>query len=339
MLETVPIRHICWFLKFRSMLPFVAALLLNTNISYSATSDTTKVGVYITSIYDLDYQNSAFSVEFWMWRLNTDPTIREFYTFEPTNSKKHDKTFTSTTWEDQTDNMVIRKTDTLFWDYENFKSVFKHQYDINRYPFDEELLVMEFEGDTYYDNWVNLQIDQKESKQNKIEINGWDIGQMQIEKFETRYETSFGSPGDTTKHTYSGFRVSIPIHRKAPFLFVKLFTGLLVSFIIALYSLKINISEADGRFGVCVGALFAALANMYIVNSNLPLVSQFTFMDNLHILTIMLILGLFIASTFSLKFYKAKKLRRSLRLDIITFRGAILIYTLSTVVLIIKAMI
>lgn len=75
-----------------------------------------------------------------------------------------------------------------------------------------------------------------------------------------------------------------------------------------------------------MGALFAALANMYIVNSNLPLVSKFTFMDKAHILTIALILVLFIASTFSLKYYKVNKLKKSKKVDLVVGLSVIGIY-------------
>ena len=123
------------------------------------------------------------------------------------------------------------------------------------------------------------------------------------------------SPGLPKFEGYSVFKVVVPITRDGWSLFLKLFAGLFVAFVIALFSLRINITEADGRFGVCVGALFAALANMYIVNANLPLVSKFTFMDKAHILTIFLILILFIASTFSLKYYKTDKLQKSKKID------------------------
>jgi hypothetical protein len=196
----------------------------------------------------------------------------------------------------------------------SIKSQIKHDYNISQYPFDEETLKINFEGATYYDDWVKLSVD-PESKMDSIKINGWKVGQMEIKRTDNVYASSFGSPGETKAQKYSGFTVSIPIAREGWALFLKLFSGLFVAFVIALFSLRINIAEADGRFGVCVGALFAALANFYIVNSNLPVVSKFSFMDKAHILVIFLILILFITSTFSLQFYKSGDLTLSKRLD------------------------
>lgn len=309
-------------------------ITLGINISMATPTDTTKVGIYISSIYDLDYINNAFSVQYWIWRLNTKREFKEYNLFEVSNAKETKRILTSTDYKDQGENILpSNKNDTLFWDYENFTSIVKHEYDITNYPFDYETLVVEFESTTYYDDWVKLQIDEKDSGHGDLVINGWQIEEMKIEKVNTKYESTFGSPGDKGFHSYSGFKVSIPIKRDATALFLKLFSGLFVAFVIALFSLRINITEADGRFGVCVGALFAALANMYIVNSNLPLVSKFTFMDKAHILTIALILVLFIASTFSLKYYKADKLKKSKKVDVIVGSIVIAIYLTGMIII------
>ena len=54
-------------------------------------ADTTKVGVYITSIYDLDYSNSSFTVEYWLWRLNKNREFKEYYIFNPIETKTEEK--------------------------------------------------------------------------------------------------------------------------------------------------------------------------------------------------------------------------------------------------------
>ncbi len=296
--------------------------------------DTTKVGIYLTSIYDLNYINNSFSAEFWLWKINSKWEFKKYYAIEATNVKESKREFSTTDWPDQTENILPNgKEDTLYWDYEKFRSVVKHEYDITKYPFDSEMLIMEFEGINYFDDLVKLQIDEKASGHSKLTIDGWRVGEMQLDTFNTIYASTFGSPGDKGFHKYSGIRVKIPIEREATALFLKLYAGIFVAFIIALFSLRINITEADGRFGVCVGALFAALANMYIVNSNLPLVSKFTFLDKAHILTIGLILVLFIASTFSLKYYKADKLKKSKRVDVIIGSLVIAVYMIGMIVI------
>jgi hypothetical protein len=316
----------------------ILIVLLIPQVAMSNIQDTTKVGVFVTSIYDLNYVDNSFSAQFWVWHLNKKREFKEYNIYEPNNVKQLKKTSSSTEWPDQSENVLpLKNLDTLFWDYEEYEGVFTHQYDINKYPFDKEILIMDFESSNYYDDWVKLVLDSKHSALDiNISIKGWNIDEMKVEKYGSVYNTTFGSPGDSSGHVYSGFRVTIPIERNGIALFFKLFTGLAVSFFIALFSLKINISEADGRFGVCVGALFAALANMYIVNSNLPVVSQFSYMDQAHVITIFLILALFISSIYSLKYSKSGKVKKSRRLDSYAFYSILIVYLiLNTVILLI----
>ena len=210
----------------RAVLLFFSLLLL-CHTSKGQSNDTTKVGVFITSIYDLDYSNNSFSVDFWIWRINTNREFKDYYSFSASNAKESKKISSSTDFPDQNENILpTLKGDTTFWDYENFSTVVKHEFNITKYPFDEEILVIEFEGENYYDDWVKLQIDEKESGYADLKINGWEIGKMRIEKFNTTYPTNFGSPGDKGSHTYSGFKILIPIKREGTALFFKLFQDL-----------------------------------------------------------------------------------------------------------------
>ncbi len=277
--------------------------------------DTTKIGFYITSIHDLNYVENSFEIDLWFWRTNPTKDLSNYHLFQPRNAKESSKLFSSKEFEDQDENVIISGVDTTFWDYDQYKCKVNHYFDLKRYPFDREYLSIEFEELTNYGQLVYLEIDKKESGIAKFEIKGWDIGQMEIEPFQSRYETNYGNPSDTVRYSYSGVRVVIPIKRQGLGLFFKLFTGLFVAFVIALLSLKINISEADARFGVCVGALFAAIANMYIVTSDLPTAAQFTLLDICHMITVFLILALFIVSTFSLTLFRRKKQRRSQAID------------------------
>lgn len=288
-----------------------------TNLKASV-PDSSKVGFYITSIHDLDYINNSFSAEFWFWRVNKTKDLSEYYLFSPKNVKECRTPFTSKDYKDQSENVLFDSisSDTTFWDYEKYNCIFKHYFDISKYPFDEETLVIEIEELTNYDSSVYLTLDSVESGLYKdLTIKGRKIGKIRTESFRTVYDTDFGNPVDNKRYGYNGIRILIPIKREGLGLFLKLYTGLVVSFVIALFSLRINISEADARFGVCVGALFAAIANMYIVNSDLPTVAQMTLMDKVHIITVFLILVLFIVSTISLTFFRFKKEKKSKKLD------------------------
>ena len=157
----------------RFFVALIVSFLSLVNVAEAETADTTKVGIFVTSIFDLDYNNNSFSVEYWMWRLNNKREFKDYNSIEATNSKELKKLSSTIDWKDQSENQLLNRAgDTLFWDYENFRSTVKHDYDITKYPFDEEVLIMEFESSNYYDDWVKLQIDQTNSGKSNFKING-----------------------------------------------------------------------------------------------------------------------------------------------------------------------
>jgi hypothetical protein len=291
----------------------------------SRAQDKTKIGVYVTSVSDLNYVDNSFSAEIWIWRLNTNKDIHHQQLIEFMNAKSFIQSNSS---------VEVRPgklgADSVYWEYKKVNGIFRHVYDIQNFPFDEELLEIDIEDAIYSNKLVAFDLDLKESGlASGIKFQNWEIDSIKFEYYTHKYNSSFGDPNDTDHYSYPGLRVLIPIKRDSFFLFTKLFTGLFVAFVIALFSLKIDITEADARFGACVGGLFAGIANMYIVNSNLPMVSQITLIDQLHVLTFFCVVALFIVSTVSLKYYSKGQIDKSIRLDRITFNTIAIFYVLS----------
>ena len=71
------------------------------------------------------------------------------------------------------------------------------------------------------------------------------------------------------------------IERDAWGLFMKIFIGMYIAFLIAIISFTPHPSELEPRFGLPVGGLFAAVGNKYIIDSLLPESSSFTLVDTL----------------------------------------------------------
>src|SRR3954464_747919 len=51
------------------------------------TRDTCRVGIYILSIYDLDYPNQSFSADFWLWFLYERDSLDLLGNVEISNAK------------------------------------------------------------------------------------------------------------------------------------------------------------------------------------------------------------------------------------------------------------
>jgi Ca2+/Na+ antiporter len=111
----------------------------------------------------------------------------------------------------------------------------------------------------------------------------------------------------------------------------KMLTGAYVAFLISCLVFFVSSENQDSRFGLCVGGLFAAIGNKYIVESAIPGSTSNTLMDDVHNLTftfILLIVGIII---FSLNMFESGdeiKKKKSLKLDRWAFVSVISLYML-----------
>src|SRR5262249_37508907 len=113
---------------------------------------------------------------------------------------------------------------------------------------------------------------------------------------------------------------------------------LYVSVAIALLACFIKPINVDPRFGLGVGALFAAVANTYVVGSYVPDTGELTLADILNILGILTILVTLIESTVSLWLYERYDEKvLSERLDRMSFRVMLGGFTLANLAIVLAA--
>jgi len=116
--------------------------------------------------------------------------------------------------------------------------------------------------------------------------------------------TGFGDPREGRNHqSFSQFVIEMDIERNACGLFMKIFLGMYIAFLIAIISFTPHPSEMEPRFGLPVGGLFAAVGNKYIIDSILPESSSFTLVDTLHALTFIGIFATLLVSAIALRQY------------------------------------
>jgi hypothetical protein len=94
--------------------------------------------------------------------------------------------------------------------------------------------------------------------------------------------------------------------------FFKLYTGILISFIIALSVFLVKPTNLDARFGLVVGSLFSSIGSKYIVDSLIPVYYQNTLFDNIHNVTFIYIFIITLLSIISLNLMESEKVGHSL---------------------------
>lgn len=253
-----------------------AAMVLEPEV---AVKDTVKVGVFITSIYSLGFAENDFGIDFWVWYVYKNDSIDPMGTMEVANSESQIFDYGTT-----------EKKGEYIWSVQKCRAMIKKNWEIARFPLDDQTLnviLEETDLDTsslvYIADTANSRIDES------VDLNGWNITEFKLKPSIKTYNTTYGDPSLEGKSSYARLEFETEIARGSKRIFLKLFLGLYVAFLIALAVFFLDGAEIGARTSLAVGALFAAVGNKYIVDSSLPDHTSFTIVDKLHNLTFALI--------------------------------------------------
>lgn len=271
-----------------------------------APPDTVSVGVYITSIHDIDFKQKEYSINFWLWFKYKNKAFDFEHNLEIPNAKTFAQEYVTTDTSGGRVYMLMK-----------IQSVMKDSWKINNFPFDQQRLRLFIENSQFDSKSLVFSADTVGNHYDpRFTLSGWNIDSCVIATGIKKYETAFGDPRYSSPHTeYSNFRVRVVINRAASGLFWKMFLGMYIAFLIAYVCFFIHADILDARFGLSVGALFAVVGNKYIIDSSLPESTSFTLVDTLHGITLFSILAVIVANAWALRLVKQNKLTKADQVD------------------------
>jgi hypothetical protein len=284
------------------------------------------IGVYVNQIYDISLRDNKFSVDFYIWFRWKSDSIDPLESFEVVNGRVEsiDGLYEDIIKGYNYASCRVVATITKFWDVTDF-------------PLDDHILTIEIE-DTDNENFKLQYIaDSANCAMNpEIQIPGWRVDRGWGKVIDHRYQTNYGdiSLPTNSQSFYSRFVYSISAKRPGLGYFAKLFFGVMIAALIAFLAFFIKPIDLDPRFGLGIGAIFAAVASEYVITSALPDTNVMTLADKLHILAFIFIFLSLAQSTLSLKWYGDGKEKRARRFDIACFYLFTLVYLLISVVFI-----
>jgi hypothetical protein len=174
---------------------------------------------------------------------------------------------------------------------------------VTRFPLDDHLLLLAFENGEFDRRQLLFVPDTVNSAaSSRVAVPGYRVtGLRAIEKPHS-YKTSRGLPHAEPGRpaTFSQARFGLELRRDGWGLFLKMFQALFVAVAIAILPFFIRPTDVDPRFGLGVGALFAAVANAYLIISYVPRTGEFTLADMVNLVGIVTILITLVESTVSL---------------------------------------
>lgn len=229
-----------------------------------------KVGMYLTQLLDFDMSKRSYYASFWLWYLHDNPEYDPHATVEVANAKSDSVKFAS-----------LDTSKGIRWHQEKHGAVLAEDWEITRFPFDRQKLVIMVEDGQSDTGRIRFVADGKNSRIDPAAtVPGWIIEGFDLSAQDVTYNTSYGDPTLSEDSVYSRVVATITVKRQGVRLLCSLFVGFGVAFLLALLTFFLDFdSMAGSRIGLCAAAVFAAVGNKYALDGYLPPASTFTLAD------------------------------------------------------------
>jgi hypothetical protein len=307
-------------------LMFVTALLGFPLPAFAAEPEAAKpvevaVGIYLNQVRELSLRDSQFVADFWIWfRWKKGEAVDPLASFEivggdiESRANEFREDLPGGEWSYATERIVARVVQVL---------------DISQFPQDRHRLVIAIEDGEHEEAEVTLVADSANSRLDpNVHVPGFRVANFDSVVIQHAYKTNYGDvtlPSDS-ESIYSRCEFALTVERTGFGYTLKLVWGMWLSALVALLALFIKPTNVDPRFGLGVGAIFAAMANQYIVSSALPDSATVTSADIVGMATIIVILIGVAESVGSLWLYENEQVELSKRLDRYTTIGVLCMY-------------
>jgi hypothetical protein len=282
-------------------------------------------GIYVDRVLELSVKEVHWTVEFYLWfrwRGDTPKSCEDFQLVDGTIESK----------DQEADETVAGER------YQRFRVVAKITkfFDVSRFPCDDHQLTIGVELPAHVRHEVQFVADRENTAvSSRVRVPAYNLGPAAVLEKPHSYKTTRGDPRlpAGTKSTYSQLRVGIGIERAGWGLYFKLFQSLYVAVLLALLAFFIRPTEVDPRFGLGVGALFAAVANAYVISSLVPDTGVLALADVVNGVGIGVILLTVVQSTISLHLYTHGREALSRTFDRLSFAVILPAYVLLNIAL------
>jgi hypothetical protein len=307
----------------KRILFFLSIFIFNfTSAKEPSPPDTVTVGFYINSVHNINFKDKEYTINLWLWLKYRNPDFDFSKYLEVPMAKTVDKSFyTVDTLDDGRIYMLMK-----------LQCVMRDSWKIQSFPFDRQKLRFTIENSQYDSRYLVFAEDTLGNHYSKWTIPDWCIvaDSFKITTGIKKYETGFGDPGYLKPQAqFATYRAIITLERDSWGLFLKLFIGMYISFMLSVICFFIHNDHMDSRFSLSVGSLFAVIGNKYVIDSSLPESTTFTLVDTLHGLTLLFILTAVACSIRTLSFIKDNQMIKAINFD----RRACLVLVLTYVLL------
>ncbi|CAB3768998.1 hypothetical protein [Paraburkholderia humisilvae] len=238
-----------------------------------------KIGMFITSIYSVDTAEGTYAADLWIWSVGRSSTKNPLQTMEFVDSNGVTRRLESNT-----------KRGDLSWRQVKIIGTFRQDWDLRRFPFDEQVLHLTIE-EGVDDNSALLYVADTSNTGYlpTASPQGWRITSQKIEVGTSHYGTGFGDPAGGTGSDYTNMQMTITLQRASIATFLNLAAPLYAAFLLCTVSFLLHKDGrplVESRMTLLAGALFAVVLNFRAVSNVLGNEHHLTIVDRLNIVVL-----------------------------------------------------
>ena len=255
------------------------------------------VGVFINDLQDIDLASENFTVDFYLWMRWKNPALDPSLTIEAMNSEGTQNTTSSPTGGVAGEPLYdapVDMPDGSKYQVLRYQGVFSRKMNLEKYPFDTQVLEMVFEDKRKNASVIEFVPDTTPVTINDggaMSIPGYVLGKPSLIVVPHKYPTNFGDISANASTPYSRVIVALPVTRDVLPYLVKIVLPIFIVILITslIYLLPARLEEA--RAGIGITAMLTIVALQWTSDSALPSVEYLTLLDVTYIVSMIYILA------------------------------------------------
>jgi hypothetical protein len=246
-----------------------------------------RVGVNVEELYDLDMAGDTFGAVLWLWSLcpAAQPAPLETVAL-PTGT-----------------NLDLGELrggpvgEAGYYQSRRVQGTFRHDWDMRRYPFDRQRLVIPIDETDLGSAVVVFEPDVDSSFLSaaiRSQLHEWDVSELTVAASLDEVPSTYGMP-DAQPDSYARLEASVVLERDHLLAFFKLTAGVFAAALIALLTLFIDQRDRGAftsRLGVLAAVLFGVLLSLRAAEAVIGDATRLTLVSDIHLVALALIVAL-----------------------------------------------
>ena len=234
-----------------------------------------KTGIFIASLYDLNFTEDSYHIVFWMWwkyenkhdapcelSENDTPLYVPFKFIEIINKQA---------FEIETSYQKVHPDGSLYV-MAKFDARVNQKWDFSEFPFDTQKIVMELESVKFDSSQLNFKVDDRADDiiiSSDVQFSDWSYQKkLLLEPYNKKYDSTFG---EGTPGIYPRLKMTAALSRDlSGEVFFDIYLGFFLAFFMCLVLYFLPIDDLVDRIGIIFAAIISSVGQKQILQYSFP---------------------------------------------------------------------